>query len=111
MLRAYRVTRNGEEIGFLGEGPGPFVSSARSPEPHPMLGHARFTALQLPDELDVAEILAAESSFERVVAVLTEKGFELTELVYDETFLPVSRTPMRSPGFDSGGPGVGGGQW
>ena len=88
-------------MGFLGEGPGPFVSSASSPEPHPMLEHARFTALQLPDELDVAEVLEAESTFDRVIEALKERGFDLTEVPYDEIFLPVSRTPMRSPGFDS----------
>ena len=87
MARAFHLERDGQAVGDLGEGPGPFVSASDA-SVYPVLAHARFTSADDEFEDDVAEVLDAESTFDAVLTALTARGFTLREAAYEDVFAP-----------------------
>ncbi len=88
MPRALKVCRAGEEIGYLGEGPGPFISSAHSVLEHPQLETTRYTSLDVLEEGDISEVLTRVHSFDEAARELVARGFELLPVSYDDVFVP-----------------------
>ncbi|MCK6549609.1 hypothetical protein L6R52_27485 [Myxococcota bacterium] len=102
-LRAYRVTKDGDPVGDLGEGRGPFVTSSSSGIGYVMLTHARFTCVDALHEDAVGDVLETSKTFDAVVAALQAAGFVLVPARYDAIFQPVEQTPLAGPELGGGG--------
>jgi hypothetical protein len=96
-MRAYIVSREGEEQGYLGEGPGPFVSAEPYDSPHPWLETLRYTSLDGDSEAEVAAVLRAASDLEAAAKALRGSGFELSEVSYERVFMPARQVAPTHP--------------
>jgi hypothetical protein len=88
MRRAYRVLHEGDEVGYLGEGPGPLLLAARSRLPARRLSHARFTSLDAGQESAVVDVITASRGFESALEALHGRGFLLQPVAYADVFVP-----------------------
>lgn len=100
-LRAYRVSKDGDLVGYLGEGRGPFVTQSASGVGFVMLTHARFTCVDAFHEDAVGDALETSKTFDAVVDALTAAGFSLVAERYDALFQPVEETPLTGPELDA----------
>ena len=95
MKSAYEVTCDDHLVGYLGEGPGPFVFASASPLGFPRLKHCRFTCATATYEDDVGLLLEHSSSFEEVVAKLKQAGFVLRAVEHGRAF--AEKGPIAGP--------------
>ena len=95
--RAFQLWRGPELCGFLGEGPGPFVTATRSALPAPQLAAARFVSRSPRHEGAISTLLVAAPDLERALAALAAAGFEARPVAFEEVF------GARPSGFGAGG--------
>ena len=86
--RAFVLRRGGELVGYLGEGPGPFLTATRSALPAPLLPTARFTSRAARFEAEVTAELRAAEAFDALIERLRQAGFELEPSPYAALFGP-----------------------
>ncbi|MCA9550521.1 MAG: hypothetical protein KC933_10835 [Myxococcales bacterium] len=84
--RAFQLWRGAELCGFLGEGPGPFVTAVRSSLPAPRLSCARFVSRSPHHEGSVSQILSAATDFDAALDALVQAGFEARPIAFGEAF-------------------------
>lgn len=86
MKRAFRLYREEELCGFLGEGGGRFVSAGRTGLEAPIHPVARYTSRVAAAEVDVTEVFASAEDFDAIVAALEARGFRLDGAPFGELF-------------------------
>ncbi len=92
--RAFVVRQNGMIVGYLGEGPGPFVVAGETELGFVQLGHARFTSQDELAEDDIGSVLESTSDFEVILQKLEQQGFSLQSVAYAKLF---PTRPTESP--------------
>jgi hypothetical protein len=93
-LRAARLTLNGETVGYLGEGPGPFIFASQSTGAYPVLKNCRYTSIDQLAEDDVAQIVERDLPYDETLAALKQRGFTLLPVSYAEQFLSPKDAPL-----------------
>ena len=76
MPRAYTVSCDDVTCGTLSEGPGAFVSAARSGLEPPLLAHARYVSLDAHSELAISRALRTPT-FDDALEALASAGYRL----------------------------------
>lgn len=76
------------DCGWLGEGPGPFITALRSDLPQPSLPTARFTSRHPYSEAQITQDLLRAPSFDAALAALSQAGFQLEAVSFDVAFGP-----------------------
>jgi hypothetical protein len=95
-LRAFRLLHHGHLAGFLGEGPGPFLSK-RHEGPPPEMKVARFTSEDPSCEVELSRAIDNAKSFASLLKALHRRGYEMTSVAYAEVFAPTDSGPGSTP--------------
>ena len=86
--RAFRVERDRQLVGFLGEGPGRFLTATRSGLPAPHLATAHYTSRSVYEEAAISTALVEAADFDAALAALAGAGFDLVAAEHAELFGP-----------------------
>lgn len=86
--RAYRVRKGARLVGFLGEGPGPFLTATRTSLPAPWLQVARFVSRAPHAEAEIAAALRGAEDFEGALEALRARGLTLERAESADLFGP-----------------------
>jgi hypothetical protein len=78
--RGWEVRRDARALGELFEGSGPFISSAQTAGPNPMLAGCAYVSLDEQSEARIAALIARATRIEDVTAALIDAGFELSAI-------------------------------
>jgi hypothetical protein len=95
--RAYRVHRDGETSGYLGEQSGPFIFASDAAGAYPLLKHARYTSIDELVEDEIARVLERDPAFDVAVQKIAALGFSLEEVRFEDVFLPARQAPLAGP--------------
>ena len=102
--KAFLVTRGATTVGYLGTGPGPFVSLVHSSLPNPWLDAVRFTCRTRSDEARVSEVLAGATSLATAEQELRALGYVLTAVPFEDYFAAPEDSASLDPARESGRP-------
>jgi hypothetical protein len=99
-LRAFRISRGDDPVGYLGEGGGPFVLASTSALGFPFLKQARITCLDALHEDDLAHLAQQAPDLDHLVAALVRAGFQVEPEAYERLFPALGDAPLGGPEAD-----------